>query len=122
MTEPFHANAKLLDELANTAGAMRAVLRRGLLSPTTPKEALSLRGSPVLHIELCTECQACVEACPTACIVIRAAGGLPQLDLDWQRCMCCGICAQICPEDAISLSTEAQIVTPGLPAHKEQRA
>jgi len=113
---------KLLDDIAKTAGAMRAVLRRGLLSPVTHREALLVRGSPLLHSERCTVCLACVEACPTKCIVIHTAGDLPRLDLDWQRCMHCGICARICPEDAISLDTDVPVVTPGLPAHREQRA
>ena len=100
---------KLLDDLFQTAGAMGTVLRRGLSSPVARRDALPLRGNPVLRGELCTGCQACVEACPTACLDVGEAEGLPVLALDWRRCMCCGICARVCPENAILLSAEAGI-------------
>jgi formate hydrogenlyase subunit 6/NADH:ubiquinone oxidoreductase subunit I len=115
---------KLLDDLAQTAMAMRTTLRRGLLSPVAPNAALPLRGSPVLRGELCTRCQACVEACPTGCIRIDGAGtadGTPRLALDWQQCMCCGICSRICPEKAIALSTEVLVVMRALSTREEHR-
>lgn len=44
----------------------------------------------------CTGCGACVQACPTAIIVMVAAK--PSLDFMAGECLLCGDCATVCPE------------------------
>jgi ferredoxin len=50
----------------------------------------------------CTLCMSCVGQCPTA--ALSDGAGLPQLNFTEWNCVQCGICARVCPEDAIELS------------------
>jgi formate hydrogenlyase subunit 6/NADH:ubiquinone oxidoreductase subunit I len=52
---------------------------------------------------------------------VRDSDGLPELALNWQRCICCGICAQACPEDAIVLSAAAPVQVRALSTREEQQ-
>jgi Ni,Fe-hydrogenase III small subunit/NAD-dependent dihydropyrimidine dehydrogenase PreA subunit len=68
------------------------------------------RGAPIVDSTLCPDgCRACVEACPTDCIVLDPA---PRVDLG--RCLFCTDCANACPQGAIthgrgfSLSTRSR--------------
>ena len=100
---------KLLRDLAQSARAMGATLRRGLLAPVATGPTLPFRGHPVLRSASCTGCQACVQACPTQCIRLLETDG-EELELDWRRCMCCGICVEVCPKNAIDFGTDILIV------------
>ena len=101
---------KLLRNLAQTTRAMGTTLRRGLLSPVATDQTLPFRGYPVLRSTSCTGCQECVKACPTQCIRPLGTGG-ERLEIDWRRCICCGICVEVCPKDAIDSGTDILIVS-----------
>jgi ferredoxin len=63
-------------------------------------------GSPFGRIEVdraaCTMCMACVGACPSSALLDSKE--TPQLRFVERNCIQCGLCAQTCPEDAITLT------------------
>jgi NADH-quinone oxidoreductase subunit I len=86
----------------------------------------------------CVACQICEKECPPQCIYIEKskdkkpdATGKPQFypavfDIDISICMNCGICAEVCPFDAIKMDQVFEIATgdrfTGLLLHREQLA
>ncbi len=56
-------------------------------------------------------CQLCWVYCPDVCV---ARGAPPAVDLRW--CKGCGICAQVCPADAIRMVPEDGRAEAGAPA------
>ena len=64
------------------------------------------KGAPFGTVEVagdkCTLCYACVAVCPASALLDGA--GQPQLNFIERNCVQCGLCANACPEDAISLA------------------
>jgi pyruvate ferredoxin oxidoreductase delta subunit len=60
---------------------------------------------PILDKEKCTKCALCWLNCPDAAIK-PAEEGYYEADLDY--CKGCGICADICPVDAITMTEEEE--------------
>jgi anaerobic sulfite reductase subunit C len=54
---------------------------------------------PGLTDEVCTGCEACVEACPDNCIHLHTPPEKPEIDME--RCMSCGKCVGVCPTQTI---------------------
>ena len=46
--------------------------------------------------ELCTRCDACIQACPEG-ILLGGEDGLPEVDFSRGECTFCGTCAEVCP-------------------------
>lgn len=74
------------------------------LGPGLTTNAIPLAGAPfgaVVVSDACTVCQACVRACPTGAL----SGNARDLTLSFDEadCVQCGLCAAVCPEQAITL-------------------
>ena len=72
--------------------------------PPTPGPAskpASPFGSLQINKDACTLCLSCVSACPASALQDNTL--MPQLKFIEKNCVQCGLCATICPEDAITL-------------------
>ena len=52
-------------------------------------------------VELCTRCDACMEACPEK-IIRRGRSGFPEISFRHGECSFCGDCAGACPTPALT--------------------
>jgi NADH-quinone oxidoreductase subunit I len=67
----------------------------------------------------CTACKICEQECPPQCIFIELLTdekGISKkrpkvFDIDMTVCMNCGICAEVCPFDAIKMDSEYELST-----------
>jgi ferredoxin len=75
-------------------------------APTRAEMMALPKGAPFGTVEVnrntCTLCLACVGACPTSALV--DSKDAPQLKFIERNCIQCGLCAQTCPENAITLT------------------
>ena len=58
---------------------------------------------PVIKAEKCCQCGWCHIYCPTGSVIDETQG----VNIDLSYCKGCGICASICPVDAIMMIAEA---------------
>lgn len=72
----------------------------------TPVDSIALAaGAPfgtLAVADACTLCMACVGACPAG--ALKAAADAPRLSFLERNCLQCGLCANTCPERAITLT------------------
>lgn len=66
-----------------------------------------IRKNPTINYQACTFCDQCVSACPEGCITKIQRGELIQYQIDYEKCRlhqgkACGLCAESCPQQAIS--------------------
>ena len=87
-----------------------------------------IRGVIALKADACTSCMLCVRQCPTWCMTLEShqepdptvpAGARPRLvnvlddfEIDFARCMNCGICVEVCPFDALAWRPETDYDEP----------
>jgi hydrogenase-4 component H len=106
---------------------LRRGLRTGILTTRYPavqeKMPDGFRGRPVLDGNRCLAgegCGACVQVClPGALSLAEAISGdehpstraneLPQVRLDYGRCIMCGLCVSACPAGALRMSEEYEL-------------
>ncbi len=92
-------------------------LRTGIVTShypgAPPLLAPALRGLPVVDPERCSLEGACVDACPTAAIVVAGDGAASMPDPSWTldagRCVFCGACQTACPTGAIELGDRVEL-------------
>ena len=72
-------------------------------------------GSLQINKDACTLCLSCVSACPASALQDNTL--MPQLKFIEKNCVQCGLCATICPEDAITLQPRLLLT----PQRKEAR-
>jgi uncharacterized protein (DUF362 family)/Pyruvate/2-oxoacid:ferredoxin oxidoreductase delta subunit len=54
---------------------------------------------PLIDDSACKKCQVCAKSCPAACITITEDGS----DIDYEKCVSCFCCMELCPHNAISM-------------------
>ena len=92
------------------------VLKPGVVTLKYPFEPMpapaTFRGSPTWDHHKCVGCGACSNHCSARCILVRdVCQELRVMLYDGSRCTYCGRCAEICPEDAITITTEFELAT-----------
>lgn len=76
-----------------------------MLSATRDSGVAEIRAARCLNARhAAAGCRRCVDACPTAAVVVHAL--VPVVEPD--RCVDCGACASVCPTDAVALSDLAE--------------
>ncbi len=58
-----------------------------------------------VFVERCDSCGNCIRSCPEK-ILIRGAGGLPQVDFSNGNCTFCAKCADVCDADAFGTARD----------------
>lgn len=82
--------------------ALDHLFRHATLKPAhVPLPPRSPFGAIAVDKARCTLCMSCVGACPSSALMDSDA--TPQLRFVEKNCVQCGLCANTCPEDAISL-------------------
>ena len=69
----------------------------------------ALFGSVAVNEDACTLCMSCVGACPASALMDNA--DTPQLRFVERNCVQCGLCAETCPERAITLQPRLLLST-----------
>jgi formate hydrogenlyase subunit 6/NADH:ubiquinone oxidoreductase subunit I len=70
---------------------------------------------PLMQLRLksgCNACEACFRACPTGALQIRESGTAWALTFEHDRCVSCGVCAEVCQPEAL-YELEEMNATPG---------
>jgi len=76
------------------------------LERTSPDTTPLYPFSPIIDPTLCSACDACTLVCPhSALILINDENGKTAYGTDNSACTGCGLCVDICDEDAISVAT-----------------
>lgn len=70
----------------------------GCSEPQVKDVALLARAWPQEHLEACTQCMACVKACPDDCIAVDEKGA----HVDLSVCVGCGRCITACRDGALT--------------------
>ncbi|MGI6681283.1 MAG: 4Fe-4S binding protein [Bdellovibrionota bacterium] len=77
---------------------------------------LSFRGAHKYNKNKCTACGVCKINCPVSCIEIEAEGKGKDVDIksyriDYEKCIFCSLCEEVCPHKAIYLSDVFDLCT-----------
>lgn len=102
----------LLSKLQETLICLRAG-RVTLPYPATPAPAPeNFRGRPIFDPAKCIGCAGCANNCPAREILVHdLCQEIRVLQYLGRRCTYCGRCADLCPEDAITMSRDFETAT-----------
>lgn len=74
--------------------------------PKKPVDSSRFIGKPVIDLQKCTRCGACVEHCPTKAIVLEPAR---PIGINLDECIFCSLCAERCPTGAAGMTHEFEL-------------
>ena len=89
-----------LEKFVNSASISRRSFLRGRVAPVAPAQRPPWAQEEARFLELCTRCNACIEACQTH-ILVRAEGGYPAVDFAAGECTFCAECVSPCAPQAL---------------------
>lgn len=124
----------LLEIAKGMAVTMRHLLKRDIATISYPEEKRQysgrFRGKHILTRWAdgrvrCTSCFCCQTACPADCIDIVAGEvsdptiekAPEQFNIDFLRCVFCGLCVEACPKEALVMSKRSEL---GMVTHEGQ--
>lgn len=70
-----------------------------------------LRGLPEFNKEKCIGCGACFVSCSANAIAMKDDATTRKIDIPYVRCVFCGRCEDICPEEGIALTNQFELAT-----------
>lgn len=84
----------------------RKIIRTGVVTRDLKKNVVDIcfQGPPLIQYTGCTACGRCVEACPSAALIITQDAEKSVLTLDLASCVFCENCVNSCPERVMSVS------------------
>lgn len=62
-----------------------------------------------IHGQSCKGCGCCIEECPRGALALSGAinsKGYATVQVDTDRCICCGICYTVCPDYVFEIREE----------------
>ena len=83
--------------MVNPVNTSRRALLRGRLAPPEPVARPPWAVEETAFVEGCTRCDACLPACSEG-IIVKGAGGFPEIDFTRSGCTFCRDCVDACPE------------------------
>jgi formate hydrogenlyase subunit 6/NADH:ubiquinone oxidoreductase subunit I len=94
-------------------------LRSGVVTTRYPRGPIELppgfHGMPALDVDRCqaaSGCEACQRACLPQAITIeslRESGTSKRFNLNYGRCIICGLCVSACPNQAMSMIGQVEL-------------
>lgn len=72
---------------------------------------INLRGKPEFDEEKCIGCRACAVQCSTGADTYKDEEGIRSIEIKLSKCIFCGRCQEICPEDAVRLTNEFELAS-----------
>ncbi|MFX1296986.1 MAG: 4Fe-4S dicluster domain-containing protein, partial [Promethearchaeota archaeon] len=85
----------------------------GALKPTKELQFKTVRPSnfiPKINEKFCVLCESCLEKCPMEAISHSESN--EELEIDYNLCIGCGVCASNCVENAIMMEKIQNIIPP----------
>lgn len=62
---------------------------------------------PILDSDKCNDCMICFWSCPDSAIAVKDTH---MLGIILKHCKGCGICAEVCPRDALDMQNELELL------------
>ncbi|GEM_PF-1078127 len=86
------------------------VLKKGVQTRDYPRERApafdAFLGLPMVDMERCDRCAACVSACPVQAITMLPA----EIEISAERCIFCAACVEACP-GAMTMGKEFELAS-----------
>ncbi len=86
---------------------IKKYLQHGIVTIEYPKKAVNtefITGKPIVDHSSCTKCEECVKRCPSSAICLQ-----DKIGFNLDDCLFCSLCADICPERAITMSHDFEL-------------